>query len=101
VKRPGEEVAGVQREFALSEEQRGVESPYDRLLGDAIAGDDTLFTGEAAVEAAWKVVDPVLKRHVRAVAYKPGGWGPEQADALLGDGGRWHNPRRTNPATNG
>jgi glucose-6-phosphate 1-dehydrogenase len=101
LKRPGNEFAGVQREFALSEGQRGVESPYDRLLGDAMAGDGTLFTGEAAVEAAWKVVDPVLKRHGRAIAYKPGGWGPKQADALLGDGGRWHQPRRTGPATNG
>jgi glucose-6-phosphate 1-dehydrogenase len=95
LKRPGAEFAGVQREFALSEQQRGVESPYDRLLGDAMAGDDTLFTGEAAVEAAWKVVGPVLTRHGRAVAYHPGGWGPKQADALLGPGERWHNPRRT------
>jgi glucose-6-phosphate 1-dehydrogenase len=94
LKRPGEEFAGVQREFALSEEQRGVESPYDRLLGDAMAGDDTLFTGEAAVEAAWRVVDPVLKSHGRAIAYKPGGWGPKQADALLGTDGCWRNPRR-------
>ena len=101
LKRPGEEFAGAQREFALSEEQRGVQSPYDRLLGDAMAGDDTLFTGEAAVEAAWSAVDPVLKRHGRAIAYAPGGWGPKQADALLGGGGPWHNPHRTDPATDG
>jgi glucose-6-phosphate 1-dehydrogenase len=95
LKRAADEFSGVQREFSLLEEQRGAESPYDRLLGDAMAGDDTLFTSEAAVEAAWTVVDPILKRHRRAVAYKPGGWGPKQADALLGPGGRWHNPRRT------
>ncbi len=56
-----------------------------------MAGDGTLFTSEAAVEAAWTVVDPILKRHRRAIAYKPGGWGPEQAGALLGPGERWHN----------
>jgi glucose-6-phosphate 1-dehydrogenase len=95
LKRSADEFSGVQREFSLLEEQRGAESPYDRLLGDAMAGDDTLFTSEAAVEAAWRVVDPILKRHRRAVAYRPGGWGPKQGDALLGPGGRWHNPRRT------
>lgn len=101
LKRAADEFSGVQREFSLLEEQRGAESPYDRLLGDAMAGVDTLFTSEAAVEAAWTVVDPILKRHRRAVAYKPGGWGPEQADALLGPGERWHNPRRTVVASGG
>ena len=94
LKRAGDEFSGVQQEFSLLEEQRGAESPYDRLLGDAMAGDGTLFTSEAAVEAAWRVVDPILKRHRRAIAYKPGGWGPKQADALLGPGAAWHNPRR-------
>ncbi len=94
LKRGGHEFSGVQEEFALLEEQHGAESPYDRLLGDAMAGDGTLFTSEAAVEAAWRVVDPILKRHRRAIAYKPGGWGPKQADALLGPGAEWHNPRR-------
>jgi glucose-6-phosphate 1-dehydrogenase len=93
LKRAGDEFSGVQEEFSLLEEQRGAESPYDRLLGDAMAGDGTLFTSEAAVEAAWSVVDPILKRHPHAIAYKPGGWGPKQADALLGPGTMWHNPR--------
>jgi glucose-6-phosphate 1-dehydrogenase len=60
-----------------------------------MAGDRTIFTGGAAVEATSTVVDPIVNRHSRAIAYKPGGWGPEQADALLGPGGRWLNPRRT------
>ncbi len=55
-------------------------------------GDGTLFTSEAAVEAAWTVVDPILKRHDRAIAYTPGGWGPKQAAALLEPGMAWHNP---------
>jgi len=92
LKESGEEYLGAQREFSLLEEERRAEEPYDRLLGDAMLGDGTLFTSEAAVEAAWTVVDPILKRHDRAIAYTPGGWGPEQAAALLEPGMAWHNP---------
>ncbi len=92
LKQSGEEYSGVQQEFSLLEEQRSAQSPYDRLLGDAMLGDGTLFTSEAAVEAAWTVVDPILKGHDRAIAYKPGGWGPKQADALVDAGTGWHNP---------
>ncbi|MGA8635841.1 MAG: glucose-6-phosphate dehydrogenase, partial [Candidatus Dormiibacterota bacterium] len=91
LKRPGEAFAGEQREFCLMEEEVGAESPYDRLLGDAMAGDSTLFASEAAVEAAWAVVNPILRKHDRAIGYHAGGWGPRQADALVGGGG-WHNP---------
>ena len=98
LKRADDEFSGVQEEFSLLEEQRGAESPYDRLLGDAMAGDGTLFTSESAVEAAWRVVDPILKRHAPAIAYQPGGWGPKQADALLGPGAAWHNPRKASIA---
>jgi glucose-6-phosphate 1-dehydrogenase len=62
------------------------------LLGDAMRGDGALFTREDAVEAAWVVVDPVLRKHHRARIYRRGTWGPKQANALLGPGGRWHNP---------
>ena len=65
VKRAGKEFVGEQRELYLVEEQPGEESPYERLLGDAMAGDGALFTREDAVEAAWAVVDPVLKKHHR------------------------------------
>ena len=92
MKRAGEDFVGEQREFCVMEEQLASEAPYDRLLGDAIAGDNTLFTSEAAVEAAWTVVDPVLKNHRRAVPYKTGSWGPKDADALVTMGGGWHNP---------
>ena len=52
----------------------------------------TLFTREDAVEAAWAVVDPVLKTHHRASPYKRGSWGPKEADALIEADGGWHNP---------
>ena len=92
IKLPGEEFVGDQRELYLFEEQPGEEEPYDRLLGDAMAGDGALFTREDAVEAAWAVVDPVLKKHHRARLYKRRSWGPKEADALIAPDGSWHNP---------
>jgi glucose-6-phosphate 1-dehydrogenase len=92
IKLPGEQFVGDQRELYLFEEQPGEEEPYDRLLGDAMAGDGALFTREDAVEAAWAVVDPVLKKHHRARPYKRRSWGPKEADALIAPDGSWHNP---------
>ena len=92
VKRDGKEFVGEQRELYLVEEQPGEESPYERLLGDAMAGDGSLFTREDAVEAAWAVVDPVLKKHHRTRPYKRHSWGPKEAEALIAPDGRWHNP---------
>jgi glucose-6-phosphate 1-dehydrogenase len=92
VKRAGKEFVGDQRELYLSEEQPGVEMPYERLLSDAMAGNGALFTREDAVEAAWAVVDPVLYTHPKANPYEPGTWGPTQADTLIAEDGNWHNP---------
>jgi glucose-6-phosphate 1-dehydrogenase len=93
VKRAGKEFVGDQRELYLAEGQPGEETPYERLLGDAMAGDGALFTREDAVEAAWAVVDPVLKTHNRSRPYRRGGWGPREADALIAADGCWHNPK--------
>jgi glucose-6-phosphate 1-dehydrogenase len=92
VKRVGEEYVGDQRELLLVDNQPNEEGPYERLLGGALAGDGALFTREDAVEAAWAVVDPVLAKHHRVHPYKPGTWGPKQADKLIAPDGRWHNP---------
>ncbi len=92
VKLPGKEFVGDQRELYLSEEQPGEESPYERLLSDAMMGDGALFTREDAVEAAWAVVDPVLKKHHRVRSYKRRSWGPKEADAIIASGHGWHNP---------
>ncbi|MGA2249189.1 glucose-6-phosphate dehydrogenase [Terracidiphilus sp.] len=98
VKLAGQDFIGEQKELYLLEEQPGEESPYERLLGDAMAGDGALFTREDSVEAAWAVVNPVLKKHPRVRPYKRGGWGPKEADAIIASDGGWHNPSRTNPA---
>ncbi|MEO8561283.1 MAG: glucose-6-phosphate dehydrogenase [bacterium] len=92
VKVAGKEFVGDQQELYLVEELLGAESPYERLLSDAMAGDGALFTREDAVESAWAVVDNVLKRHAPVIPYKRGSWGPAQADALIARHGRWHNP---------
>jgi len=91
VKRAGEDFIGDQRELYLSEQQPGEETPYERLLGDAMAGDGALFTRQDAIEAAWAVVEPVLTKHHRVRPYKRRTWGPKDADKLIADG-KWHNP---------
>jgi glucose-6-phosphate 1-dehydrogenase len=92
VKRAGKEFVGDQRELYLIDEQPGEESPYERLLGDAMAGDGALFTREEAVEAAWAVVEPVLNTHHRTCPYRRGSWGPKEADAIIMENGSWYNP---------
>ncbi len=97
VKRAGKGFIGDQRELYLMDEQTGAETPYERLLGDAMAGDGALFTRQEAVDAAWMVVDPVLKNHHAAIPYRPGSWGPKQADELIAADGGWHNPVLAEP----
>ena len=93
VKLAGKEFLGDQRELYLFEGLPGEESPYERLLGDAMTGDGALFTREDAVEAAWAVVGPVLKTHHRVRPYRRHSWGPKEADAIIASDGGWHNPR--------
>ena len=92
VKREGKEFVGDQRELYLVDERPGEEAPYERLLGDAMAGNGALFTREDAVEAAWSVIDPVLNSHHRARLYRRYSWGPKQSDMLIAADGIWHNP---------
>ncbi|HKB52382.1 MAG TPA: glucose-6-phosphate dehydrogenase, partial [Ramlibacter sp.] len=89
----GREFVGEQRELYLCEDVVQNESPYERLLGDAMAGERALFTSQDAVEAAWAVVEPVLTVHPPALSYQPGTWGPRAADALIAEDAGWHNPR--------
>lgn len=92
VKRGGKGFVGEQRELYLCEDGAGEELPYERLLGDAMAGDGSLFSDQEAVEAAWAVVDPVLTNHHPVVSYPSGTWGPKEADALIAGDGGWRNP---------
>ncbi len=66
--------------------------PYDRLIGAALAGNRVPFARQDAVEAAWRVVDPILGDAVPVHEYAQGSWGPKEADSLLPDGDTWHDP---------
>jgi glucose-6-phosphate 1-dehydrogenase len=67
---------------------------YERVLGDAMAGDASLFAREDYVEAAWGIVDPVLKAGTPVYSYEPGSWGPREVEEKVLPVGGWHNPRQ-------
>jgi glucose-6-phosphate 1-dehydrogenase len=91
-KMAGEAMVGEHVELVARHYQGDEMAPYERLLGDALRGDAMLFSREDAVEAAWRVVDPVLGSATPLYEYDPGTWGPAEANGLItGDGG-WHNP---------
>jgi glucose-6-phosphate 1-dehydrogenase len=96
-KRPGEGMAGEPVELFVTEQaeqgQSGRMDAYERLLGDAIAGDATLFARQDVVEAAWAIVDPVIHGPSPMYDYEPGSWGPPQADRLVEDVGGWNTPQ--------
>jgi glucose-6-phosphate 1-dehydrogenase len=92
VKRAGKEFVGDRREFTLLEEVAGEQSPYERLLNDAMEGDGALFAREDAIEAAWAVVAPVLADHAPVKTYARGSWGPPAANHFIAADGGWHNP---------
>lgn len=91
VKKPGEQMAGDVVELVAHYAPPDEMEPYERLLGDAISGDGTLFAREDAVEAAWRVVDPILDQATPLYFYEPNTWGPTEAQSLAPDGG-WHDP---------
>jgi glucose-6-phosphate 1-dehydrogenase len=94
-KLPGEAMAGERVEFAVRESFVDEMTPYERLLGDALRGDPMLFVREAGVEAAWRVVDPVLGDATPVHEYDPNSWGPIEADRIIAGDGGWHNPKPT------
>ena len=88
---PGEAMVGERIELVARHGSGDEMGPYERLLGDAIKGDTTLFVRGDGVEAAWRIVEPVLQHGEPLYTYEPGSWGPKEADRLI-EGG-WHNPQ--------
>jgi glucose-6-phosphate 1-dehydrogenase len=87
---PRDGIAGETIElFVCANRGEGLE-PYERLLGDAMQGDATLFAREDEVEEGWRIVDPLLEAKSPVHLYEPGSWGPREADALAAGG--WHEP---------
>jgi glucose-6-phosphate 1-dehydrogenase len=93
VKRPGETMVGREVELLASEGQARDMLPYERLLGDALRGDASLFAREDAIEEQWRIVDPVLRLDSPPYLYEPGRWGPPEADRLVARiPGGWRTP---------
>ncbi|MGH9256556.1 MAG: glucose-6-phosphate dehydrogenase [Vicinamibacterales bacterium] len=90
---PGEAMIGEDVRLVEHRCLRDEMEPYERLLGDALRGDRTLFGSQAGVEAAWRVVDPILKDDEPVFEYDCGSWGPVEAERLAADAGGWLEPR--------
>jgi glucose-6-phosphate 1-dehydrogenase len=89
---PGEKMIGDAVELLVCRQVSDEMEPYDRLLGDAMDGDAMLFARQDGVEAAWRIVDPILGNSVPVAEYAPGTWGPADADKLATPVGGWHSP---------
>ncbi len=90
---PGADLTAAPRELAYAgPTMQQMMRPYDRLIGAALNGDRYLFARQETVEAAWRVVQPVLGDAVQVLPYGKGTWGPAAADSLLPPGETWHNP---------
>jgi glucose-6-phosphate 1-dehydrogenase len=93
-KRPGEAMAGAPLELSVVDAPApGRMDAYERLIGDALEGEQALFARQDLVEASWAIVDPVLGAMDAVLPYEPGSWGPVEADRLAADVGGWRNPR--------
>ena len=94
VKQPGEEMKGeAGRASGARHHPQREKSPYERLLGDAICGDNSLFTSDECVEAAWAVVDQLLTHKDTVSIYEPGTWGPAAAAQIVTGREGWHDPK--------
>ena len=92
VKLPGEDMVGEVVELMVRHTPGDEMRAYERLLGEAIVGDPTLFVREDEVLAAWAIVEPALRAPAAVHEYEPGSWGPPEADALIERDGGWDNP---------
>jgi glucose-6-phosphate 1-dehydrogenase len=91
-KAAGEEMKGEQVELIARDVIKEKMQPYERLIGDAMNGDNELFTREDASEIAWRIVDPVLGDRVKVQTYEPGSWGPREALEKLVPPHGWIDP---------
>jgi glucose-6-phosphate 1-dehydrogenase len=90
---PGQETRSQTAEMLGSSLPRADEmDAYERVLGDAMQGDATLFAREDYVEEAWRIVDPVLREGTPVDEYEPGTWGPKEVDSKVSPSGGWQNP---------
>ena len=94
IKTPGERLEGKPVELSVVRQDTGDDmDAYERLLGDAMHGDATLFARQDVVENAWAIVDPLINATSSPLyEYTPGSWGPQEANRLVADVGGWNKP---------
>ncbi len=92
-KKPGPGWVPQTEWLTFAEQPGGDMRPYDRLIGAALSGQRWLFARPDTVDAAWRVVDPVLGDAVPVITYRRGTWGPQEAGHLLADDDTWHDPQ--------
>jgi len=93
VKVAGERRVGEDVELVAFQSEGDAMEPYERLLGDAMRGDASLFASEGTVEAQWRIVEPVLGDPSPLYFYDQGSWGPAEADQVISQDGIWYNPK--------
>jgi glucose-6-phosphate 1-dehydrogenase len=89
---PGETMSGEEIELNVLHQSSGDMDAYERLIGDAMRGDLTLFSRQDAAEAQWRIVDSILRAEAPLYEYDRGTWGPRQADDIAKKFGGWHDP---------
>ncbi len=98
-KAPGPAMAGEEVELNVLHQRGGEMDAYERLIGDAMRGDPTLFSRQDSAEAQWRIVDPIVGPDTPLHTYEPGTWGPPQADDIAKQFGGWRDPLgSTSPA---
>jgi glucose-6-phosphate 1-dehydrogenase len=96
IKMAGERMAGEDVELIAAQRPHDEMSPYERLLGEALEGDQSLFARQDAIEAQWSIVQPMLGDVSPLYVYEPNTWGPLEADQLNVVSGGWFEPIATN-----
>ncbi len=96
VKRPGPQMISMHTELmAMRQDQSDEIDAYERLLTEAMRGENLLFVRADGVEASWAIVQSILGNATPVYDYEPGTWGPTEANGLATEIGGWHNPEAT------
>ena len=97
VKVAGEAMVGEHTELTMLHQPGDKMAAYERLIGDAMMGDTTLFARQDSAEAQWRIVDPVIGGETEALPYDFGSWGPAEAAKIAASAGGWHDPLPSDP----
>jgi glucose-6-phosphate 1-dehydrogenase len=95
---PGERMIGEDVELIVCQDEGNAMAPYERLLGDAMRGETTLFAHESTVEEEWRIIDPILGNVTPLYFYEQNTWGPDEADRIVAPDATWYNPKSTENA---